>query len=369
MKYSILIRIIALLGISLVLVGCGRRDTTQNQNTAATMSSTQPVQQAQGSFNEYPLPQGKNGIMRPVVDQQQRIWFGEMGRNHLTYFDPTSKSFHQLTIPDGQGGIMGIAVGPDGSIWYAEQNANYIGRYDSKNNHFTTYALPEVTTKQSETSNKTIKLPVAPNELVFDQQGNLWFTEMNADAIGKLNPGSGSVTSIPLSSPSTVQQLNPYGIAIDREGMIWFTEAGKGAIGRYNPQTRALRTYSEPGGKAGISFMEVTSDPTGKLWLTTFNSSALIQFDPQSDIFTAYPAETADGGVSGIYGITMATDRQIWLTIPAANAIAHFNTQTKLFQYYKIPTNSCTPLGIVLDQHNTIWFSESATDQLGSLQP
>jgi virginiamycin B lyase len=363
-----LLRIIGLISLLFVLAACS--DTTSNNrtpNSGPTQLSALPTMQGNGKFNEYPLPQGRSGIMRPAIDHQQRIWFGEMGRNLLGYFDPASKTFHQFNVPDGQGGIMGIAVAADDTIWYAEQNANYIGHYDPRSNHFSSYALSQVTAPNGENNKTTIKLPVGPNELAIDQQGNIWFTEMNADAIAKLDPHSSKITQYPLSEPRTIQQLNPYGITIDKDGLVWFTEAGKGTIGRIDPKTGGLRTYSEP--KAGPSFMEIANDASGRLWLTAFNNSILVQFDPRSDIFTAYPAATNDNGVSGIYGVLVTPNQTIWLTIPAANAIARFDQRAKAFVYYAIPTANSTPLGIAIDQHNALWFTESATDQLSVLKP
>jgi streptogramin lyase len=364
-----LLPIIGFICILFVLVACS--NTTPNNQATSTNGPTQqsalPTVQGNGKFNEYPLPQQRSGIMRPAIDHQQRIWFGEMGRNLLGYFDPVSKTFHQFNVPNGQGGIMGIAVAADDTIWYAEQNANYIGHYDPQSNHFSTYTLPQVEAPNGENSKTTIKLSVGPNELAIDQQDNIWFTEMNADALAKLDPHSSKITQYPLSEPRTVQQLNPYGITIDKNGLIWFTEAGKGTIGRIDPKTGGVRTYSEP--QAGPSFMEIASDASGKLWLTAFNNSMLVQFNPQSDLFTAYPAATSDHGISGIYGVLVTPDQAIWLTIPAANAIARFDQRAKAFVYYTIPTANSTPLGIAIDQHNTLWFTESATNQLGVLHP
>ena len=360
---------LVLLCLSFALFACSNGGSASNTtNAAATKQSSQTqVTQPGGTFHEYALPQNKSGIMRPAIDHQQHIWFGEMGHNYLTEFDPVSKTFHQFPTPHGQYGIMGVVVAADNSIWFAEQYANYIGHYDPRSNHFTTYALPSINTPDPNNSKQTLKLPLAPNELAIDAQGNVWFTEMNADAIGKLDTQSGKFTHYPLSSPRTVQQINPYGITIDKSNMVWFTEAGKDAIGRLDPQTGALHIYSDP--QPNTSFMEITSANTGQLWLTTFNASALIQFNPQTGTFASYHATANDGGISGMYGVAISPTNAIWVTVPAANAIARFDPQSKKFQYYTIPTGSVTPLGLVIDQHNTLWFTESAKDQLGVLQP
>ncbi len=55
-------------------------------------------------------------MMRPAIDHEGRIWFGEINRNFLAMFDPRTGSFMQITPLHGAFGIMGIAVGPDDSL-------------------------------------------------------------------------------------------------------------------------------------------------------------------------------------------------------------------------------------------------------------
>lgn len=164
--------------------------------TSPITSKPAEIIQNVGTFKEYPLPQANSGLMRPAIDQQGRIWFGEMGQNYLASFDPDSQTFIQITPPGGQAGIMGVMVAPDDTIWFAEQNADYIGHYNPTTKHFTTYALPQVTTPDPENKKQRLNLPSAPNELIMDQHGNIWFTEMNADTIGKLQVKTGVLPSI-----------------------------------------------------------------------------------------------------------------------------------------------------------------------------
>lgn len=356
--------LICLLGIILVSTACDNSAGASNNGQIQTSAT----QQSQPQFHEYPLPQDKSGIMRPATDREGRIWFGEMGHNALAVFTPATKQFQQFTIPHGQYGIMGVTVAPDDTIWFAEQYANFIGHYDPRRNRFTEYALPQIHVPAQNKSQQPFDLPLAPDELAFDPQGNIWFTEMNADALGKLEVKTGRITHYPLSYPQTVQQLNPYGITIDPQGTIWFTEAGHNQLGRYTPGTGkfATFTFSMP----GTSFMEITSDHAGMIWATTFNSTRLIQFDPRHQTFTSYVARTTSmgSGVSGIYGIASMAPGDIWLTIPEGNTIAHFDSRTKTFSYYAIPTQASTPLGITAGPHHTFWFTESAANQLGVLQ-
>lgn len=359
-----------LVGILLLASSCRDTPATPTNNHTSQQAQT-ALNQARGSFNEYPLPQDKSGVMRPAVDSRGRVWFGEMGQNYLASFDPQNKTFEQLKPPHGQAGIMGVIVAPDHTVWYAEQYANYIGHYNPTNKHFDTYSLPTITTPDPNNSKQMLNLPVAPNELLLDRRGNIWFTEMNADAIGKLEVKTGKFTHYPLSNPRTVQKLSPYSLTLDKQGEIWFTNSGTNTIGRLNPTSGSLRFYTPPtpAGQDPSSLMEIASDPSGMLWISTFNTNKLIRFNPRTESFTAYAAPITGHGIPGIYGLLATSSNDIWVTVSASNAIAHFDVRTKTFKYYPIPSPNCTPLGISQAPDKSFWFTESATNQIGMLKP
>src|SRR5438876_5603452 len=222
-----------LLLFTLFIAACGDSFTPTSTSTVGPINSptvlsqtkTTPSIMGSGTFQEYSLPQSNSGLMRPAIDHAGRVWFGEMGRNLLAVFDPHTQKFQQITPPHGRSGIMGVVVASNDTIWFAEQYANYIGHYFPATGQFQTYPLPTLTIPDPADSGKTLTLPSAPNDLALDKHGNAWFTELNADALGRLDTHSGLIRQYPLSAKKSAQTLNPYGIAIDPQGYVWFTEA------------------------------------------------------------------------------------------------------------------------------------------------
>ncbi len=357
---------IALFLTLLLLAACSAPGTSTTQQPTSAKNAPSTI----GKFGEYALPQPQSGVMRPTVDHQGRIWFGEMAKNALVVFDPRTHTFQQMTPPHGQYGIMGIAVAADDSIWFAEQYANYIGHYFPASKQFKIYMLPRLTTPDPSNKKSTLTLPSGPNDLAIDAHGHVWFTEMNADSLGMLDATTGHIQQYPLSAQKTVQTLDPYGITIDPQGMIWFTEANTNNLGRLDPHTGNIRLFKAPG--ASNPLMEVISDTHGTIWATTFDNSTLLKFDPTKAVFTAYVAPTVPNGSSalnsGLYGLTATADGNIWVTVTAANFIARFNVATGHFTYYQVPTANSLPLGIVAGTDHTLWFTESASNKLGMLQ-
>jgi virginiamycin B lyase len=353
----------------LLLTACGDSFTPTSpigpidSPTVRSQPTTTPAILAKGNFQEYPLPLSNSGLMRPAIDHVGRIWFGEMGHNFLAVFDPHTQKFQQITPPRGRSGIMGVEAASDDTIWFAEQYANYIGHYFPTTGHFQTYPLPTLTIPDPGQSGKTLTLPSAPNDLTLDKHGNVWFTELNADALGRLDTHSGLIQQYSLSAQKSTQTPNPYGITIDPQGYVWFTEASTNHIGRLDPTTGQVRYFTMPGSPAPL--MEIAADAHGIIWATSFSSGLLLSFNPNTGTFTPYYAPST----GGIYGIVITPTDQVWVTISAENVIAHLDVAANRFIDYAIPSSSSLPLGVVVGANNSLWFTEAGANKIGMLQP
>lgn len=313
------------------------------------------------TIQEYPLPQANSGLMRPAIDQQDRLWFGEMGHNFLTSFDPQTQTFQQITPPRGQAGIMGVAVDTDDTIWVAEQYANYIGHYNPEKHTWQIYPLPTI---QAPGSNQQT-LPVAPNDIALDARGNVWFTELNNDAIGMLNRQTGTFKHYQIGAKKTVQVINPYGITVDPQGMVWFTESSSNHLGRLDPTNGNMRIFTTQNKTDAL--MEVTHDGHGNIWATGFTNGLLLRCDEKTGQLISYHAPGNKPGA--IYGIAAAPTGELWMTVPTHNAIARFDPTSGHFTYYPLPSENAFPLGLITDKKQAIWFTEAGSNKLGELHP
>ncbi len=333
-------------------------------SSTITSPTTTPAIMAIGKFYEYRLPQSDSEMMRPAIDHQGRIWFGEMGRNALAVFDPHTHTFQQMAVPHGRSGLMGLQVAADDTIWFVEQYANYIGHYFPKTGQFQTYPLPRFTVPDPANAGHTLSLPSGPNELALDAHGNAWFSEFNADALGRLDAHTGLIQHYPLSAKKSVQTLYPYGITIDSQGIVWFTESSNNGIGRLDPATGNMRFFTAPGPDAQL--MEIASSPDGTIWATAFTPGLLLRLDPRTGSFTSYYTPFTGSDRSGLYGLLVTRTGEVWVTISAENGIARLDVAANRFIYYSIPTKDSLPLGLVMAANHTIWFTE--VDKIGMLQ-
>jgi streptogramin lyase len=362
-------RLVLLLLISMLfLASCGNLSAGQQTASAGTQGQHQAsAQEATGTFQEFALPQQQSGLMRPAIDAQGHIWFGEMSRNYLGSFDPHTRSFWQGRPPNGKSGIMGIAVTPDNTIWFAEQYADYIGHFMPQSGQYRIYPLPTLTVPDPANPGHTLSLPSAPNDIVLDQHGTLWFTELNANALAALNTKTGALRQYPLTHEKNARALNPYGITVDPRGLVWFSVASMNRLGRLDPASGQISYFTPPGISSPL--MEVASDAHGHIWATLFATGQLLQFDPGSARFTAYNPSNTSNSSGSSYGLLIASNGDIWITLTSENKLARFDMQRQRFFTYTIPTPNSLPIGLVEDTHHAIWFTESGSDKIGVLRP
>ena len=107
---------------------------------------------------------------------------------------------------------VGITAGPDGNLWFTEFNANQIGRISTAG-VTTEFAVP--------TANS------APFGITAGPDGNLWFTEQSGNQIGRIST-AGVVTEFAVPTASS----EPVGITAGPDGNLWFTEEHGNKIGQ-----------------------------------------------------------------------------------------------------------------------------------------
>ena len=84
----------------------------------------------------------------------------------------------EFHVPTGVSGPHDIAAGPDGNLWFTEILGNKIGRVTTSG-AFTEFPIPT---------------PVSyPSGITAGPDGNLWFTEYGGNKIGYVRPSAGAM--------------------------------------------------------------------------------------------------------------------------------------------------------------------------------
>jgi virginiamycin B lyase len=100
--------------------------------------------------------------------------------------------------------------GPDGNLWFSENQADKIGRITLKG-EIKEFDLPK--------GSRPVGITAGPD-------GNIWFSGFGTSKIGRLTP-EGKVTMFDIPTA----KAQPFGITVGPDGNIWFAAQAK-LIGR-----------------------------------------------------------------------------------------------------------------------------------------
>lgn len=194
-----------------------------------------------------------------------------------------------------------------------------------------------------------------PYDIVAGPDGNLWFTEIGGNKIGKITP-TGKITEFQLtiSSPDTTPQ--PYGITSGPDGNLWFTEFEENKIGKITP-TGIITEFLIPTDNSAP--FHITAGPDGNLWFTEANTGNIGRITP-SGIVTEFPAIT--GG--NLVGITAGSDGNLWFT-ESAKYIGRI-TPTGIVTEFSLSSYDNIPSGITVGSDGNVWFTEVVITDVGT---
>ncbi|MGH7685592.1 MAG: virginiamycin B lyase family protein [Candidatus Dormibacteria bacterium] len=403
-----------------------------------------------GDITEWQLPSGA-GPEGLVTGPDHNLWIVESGSNNIARLNVKTHALTEFPIPTAQSDSQLITVGPDGALYFTEAlNAidahGAIGRittdgtvsefnvptprrpFDepftiisgpgsqlwfteeigseivsmtvptgvggtaetgttssiSRSPHqpppFTEYALPEQT-------------DVAPFAMTTASDGNVWFTELNNNAIGRLQP-DGTITEFPATSGSQGMTTGPDGaiwycggsgivrltttgvesdfatassgcteVVTGADGNLWYTSYG-GVVGRLSPSGNdtefsiANDGYIAPG-------------PDGNLWVSeafsgTFGQDGTLRRIAPDGSVTDFPVTGASPTCCGQQIITAGPDGNMWyagvVSTPQLGVFRNvicrlvISTGSDTCFHSMVPP-SVGVVSLVSGPNNSIWYS------------
>lgn len=268
----------------------------------------------------------------------------------------------------------GITVAPDGSLWFAQTHNNKIGRITT-DGVITQFSLPAT----SCTPNVETGLTCEPTGIAADKNGDLWFTEADADRIGRFHPATSAFTEFPLPQG----WISPNGIAVGSDSRIWFTmeqfDLTGGAIGVIDPADPGTATapkittyHTLAGGDARIKGepSSITAGESGVLWFAGGESIGKIT---TAGVITEYDSiqdgTTKPGGE--FKGITAGPNGSVWFTesddSDGPNRVWERNKDGAFKATLVGDSNNEELAGITRGPDGNVWFAENDADKVGSI--
>lgn len=294
---------------------------------------------ASATLTEWTLPDGNSGPWGVAVDFLNKIWFTENQSNRIGMLDPVTFSMREWDTPSGGSNPRGIFIKSSATsirVYFTEYSANKVGYFENATQTFFEWSLP------------TDRKPVS---IAVDDNDNIWFTESQNDAIGRINPIGNVLTEYKLPAlpvpagtvtcGSSSSQLCPWGIAVKTVKtvagtniIVWFTEFRNNVVGRLEGNSGAVTLFNlRTINPIDYQPMAITLDSQGNAIFTSVN-------DPSNriSIIRNSTATLADLNIptslAKATSVTWDANRNLaWFTEYRSGRMASLDTSNLIFTF------------------------------------
>lgn len=256
----------------------------------------------------------------------------------------------EFTIPTPASGVNDLALDHNGNVWFTEKNANKIGRVTA----FGSFLEFPVATVQP------FFIAYDPHKYVVYFTGNNY---------GDSHYGWVTLQNIKRDYPTGLPAASAVECTLTPDGKFWFNGWDSQTVSRANLYGHIDNFYLPSFGYAsGLS-----EDAQGNLWLTQVGAN---EYNPKLiklDTKLAQPG-TSNGFTEIPLPYNQATVRRplvalgkIWLPLMDQSKILSYDPETGAFAEYATPTPNAAPQRLALDRFHRLWFSETLANKIGML--
>jgi virginiamycin B lyase len=265
-----------------------------------------------------------------------------------------AQNITEFPVPTPASEPNGIVAGPDGALWFTEYNANKVGRITTAGT-INEFGIPT-----------SASFPVY---ITAGPDGALWFTESSGNKIGRMTT-SGTITEFTIPTPAS----QPAGIAAGPDGALWFTEISGNKIGRITT-SGAVSEFAIP--TSGSHPIAIAAGPDGALWFAE-NGSAIpnqpvivgkIGRITTAGAVTEVPVPALSGPLAGPTSIVAGPDGALWFGAASNTGNSLVSSINRISTSGVISPHpvSGIPLDIAAGPDGAVWFTLHNPDMVGRI--
>jgi virginiamycin B lyase len=295
---------------------------------------------------EVPLPPDAKAPLALAFDEEGRLWVTLDGTWAVARYDPATNRTDVVPLAAAKAGendsLFGIAMAPDGAVWTG--SGTHIHHVDPTRLHATAFKLPHAT--------------LLPGGVHVASDGTVYYAEVEADRVVRLDPASGQLKEIlPPSTP-----FGPVAFAESPNGLI-LTATYAGTYGRLDPTTDTITA-----GPAKLVSGPVGIARSGDVyWVAEMGGDSIARVNPGTNELVRFPTTpSAYYPNSGPSDVLVAQDGAIWFAEHFADRVARFDPTERTLQEYAVPNTPGTNVQRLAEAPDgNIWFAEWSKHRLG----
>jgi virginiamycin B lyase len=254
-----------------------------------------------GVLTEYAVPTAASAPEMITVTPDGNVWFTERYGRKIGRIDQAGGAISEFAVPGTGAYPTAITTTPAGTVWFATDDSAATAR------------LGWISSTGTITQLATGATRAAITGIAGGPDGNLWATEVSSywgDAVAKVSTsGFGHFTNYRLPNRAS----SPQSITVGADQNLWFTEKNANQIGRMT----TAGVLSEFALASGRGPQQITAGPDGALWFTEQSGNQIGRITVSGAV-TEYAIPTAS---SQPFGITTGQDGNLYFTEGAGNKI------------------------------------------------
>ncbi len=301
------------------------------------------------TIREFEVP-APNAVREAVpFEGTNYLYAADVSANRLFRIDTRSGAVKDYPIPGKDlWGPHTLVPGADG-IWVSPFFPGALMRFDPRSEQWKLWRL-----------NQPGGPPVglhdisfdADHELVTDQQGRIWFSDIVNNAVGWLDPRSGKTGEFKIPPvPGRKGGEQVYGLAMSPDRThVWYCQLGIASFGSFNTATLRFETHVEFGSPtAGPRRMSMSDD--GVLYLALYGAGQLAAYDTKAGHMVGI--YDLPDRASAPYATTWDPIRKVvWISTSNADAIYRFDPHTHAMGVLPLPREGGFLRMVHVDRHS-----------------
>jgi len=278
---------------------------------------------------------GTNAI-REAVLLGEELWLADVSSNRMYAVDVATGQQRYLDVPaEGMMGPHTLHRGSDDSLWVAPFFNSVVAHFDPAGETWQTWSTTTINGESIGIHDLSFG---SDHELMTDDDGRIWYSDIVNGAVGYLDPetGDAEIFHVPDVAGRADRRATVYGLVMtsDRKE-LWYSQMGRGAFGSFNIETQEFETPVRlPIADAGPRRLTISDDDI--LYAPLYGSGQLAEYDTKTrELIGNY--DLPDTG-SAPYAATWDPVREVvWIPTSNADVIYRFDPRTKSFGVLPLP--------------------------------
>jgi streptogramin lyase len=283
---------------------------------------------------------GANAIREAVLlPETNELWAADVSSNRMYAIDVATGRQRYLEVPaEGDVGPHSLFRDADDTLWITPFFDSVVSHYDPGDETWQTWSTTSIDGKPIGIHDLSFG---AEHELMTDDRGRIWYSDIGNNGVGYLDPAPGEAKSFPAPEVPGRTDRNPalYGLVMTSDhSHIWYSQVGIGVFGSFNVNTEEFETPVElPSEDAGPRRLTISDDDI--MYAALYGSGQLLAYDTKSRKQTGL-YDLPDTG-SAPYAATWDPVRKVvWIPTSNGDVIYRFDPRNETFGVLPLPRQS-----------------------------